>query len=204
MNARELARQVTRAGALALPLVALGAAVASIVWSQLASDASQGLADLVHHAPGVLGPIVALLLVAAPLGAVQAGEISALREGQQIAWLRASGRSVFADVVAARVIALGLVLPLAALVAMATLLGVIALDTALRGSGVAPLAALALADVLAGATRAALCGVALAAVACATGLLSRSNVARTAARGAALCLLVAAGLGLALLASGGA
>jgi ABC-type transporter Mla maintaining outer membrane lipid asymmetry permease subunit MlaE len=200
MNARELARQVTRAGALALPIAAIGAALAGAAWSELHADAPRELARLVQHA-ALLGPVVALLLVAAPLAAAQAGEIGALREGQQIAWLLASGRSVLAHVVAARVVAAMLVLPLAALVAMATLLGVTALG---HRAGAAPLAGLGVGDLVAGAWRAAAGGAALGLAACATGLLSRAGVAHTAARAAAVALAVAAGLGLAMLAGIGA
>ena len=70
------------------------------------------------------------LLVAAPLGALLAGELGALREGRQLAWLRASGRSVLADLVAARIVALALVGPLAALVAAFALLGTTAFEIA--------------------------------------------------------------------------
>jgi len=198
MNARELARQVTRTGALALPIVAVGAACAGAAWSALHAGAARDLAELVRRAPAGLGPVLALVLAAAPVGAAQAGEIGALREGQQLAWLRASGRSVLAHVVASRVLASALVMPLAALVATAA---VLAAATARSGAGVAPLARLALGDVGDGALCAAGGGALLGLVACATGLFSRSGVARTAARAAALSLAVAAGLALALVAA---
>jgi ABC-type transporter Mla maintaining outer membrane lipid asymmetry permease subunit MlaE len=197
MNARELARRVTEVGRLALPIVVLGAAGASAAWLAFAEGGSPAL---VRAAPGLVGPLAAVLLAAGPLGAAQAGEIGALRAGRQIEWLRAAGRSVFAQVVAARVLAVAIVLPLASGIAVATCLAATAIDTAWRHTGALPLARLALADVAAGAERAALGGAVLGAVACATGLVSRASVARTAARGAIACLSVAAAFAFALLA----
>ncbi len=201
MNARELARQVTRAGALALPIAALGAALASAAWIAFADG---GLAPLVHRAPRVFGPVVAVLLAAAPLGAAQAGDVGALRDGRQIEWLRAAGRSVLGRVVAPRVVAAGLVLAVAALVAAATGLAGAALADTRHGSGVGALAGLALGDVVGGALRTAAAGAVLGAAACATGLATGLPVARVAARGALVGLLVALLLGLALLAEAAA
>lgn len=198
-NARELARQVTRAGAIALPIAALGAVVAGFAWGH-ASD--RDIAVLVRNAPELIGPVVALLFLAAPLGAAQAGEIGALRAGEQIAWLHASGRSVFAHVIAARVLAIALVAPLAALVAAFALLGATASEIASQDAAVASIASITPARVFGGALRAAVGGTAIAAVACAAGLASQGSVARTAAIGAAASMLVAAGLGLAWLAQG--
>jgi len=201
MNARELARQVTRTGALALPIAALGAVVVGVAWGH-ATDG--GIAVLVRNAPELIGPVVALLFLAAPLGAAQAGELGALRSGEQIAWLQASGRSVFATVVAARVAAVAIVAPLAALVAAFALLGATAFEIASQDAAVASIASITPARVFGGALRAAVGGTAIAAVACAAGLASQAGVARSAALGAAASLLVAAGLGLAWLAQGAA
>lgn len=201
MNARELARQTTRVGAIALPLALLGAGAVGLAWSFTATDLSRALADLARRTPGGLGPLIALLVVAAPLGAVHAGELAALRDGQQLAWLRASGHSVLRHVVVARVGAVALVAPLAGLLAAVALLGVFMLR---QGVELAPLAGLEPATLPAGALRAGAGGIAIAAVACAVGLASRASVAETAARGAAASLATAALVGLALLASGSA
>jgi ABC-type transporter Mla maintaining outer membrane lipid asymmetry permease subunit MlaE len=171
--------------------------VAGIAWGHAAEPS---LAARVHAAPERIGPAVALLLLAAPLGAAQAGEIGALRLGDQLAWLRASGRSVFAHVVLARVLAVAIVAPLAALLAAFALLGVAALDGAPPGAAVASLASVTPGRVLGGAARAAAGGGGIAAIACAVGLLSHKSVAQAAARGAAAALVAAAGLGIAWLA----
>jgi len=201
MNGRELARQVTRVGALALPIAALGAGGAGFAWGRAADH---GIATLVRNAPELIGPVVALLFLAAPLGAVQAGEIGALRAGEQLAWLRASGHSVFAQVVAARVLAVAIVAPLAALVAAFALLGATAFEIARQDAAVASIATITPQRLLGGALRAVAGGAAIAGVACAAGLASRTTVARTAARGAAAGMVVAAALGLVWLARGAA
>jgi phospholipid/cholesterol/gamma-HCH transport system permease protein len=204
---RELARQCTRVGAAALPVVAIGGALGGAALASLASDAAEVLAWLARHAPGSVAPSAALLLVAAPVGARMAGDVSALRDGGQLAWLRAAGRSAFRDVVGPRLAAALLVLPIAALVADAALLGAASLVATHRGVAVAGFAALAPGAVAAGALGAGVAGAVIAAVACAAGLVTRAApasasgpVARAAARGAAGASLAAAAIGLGWLA----
>jgi len=186
--------------AAAAALVATGLALAS------ARAADVGWARLWVRE---LAPLVAALVGAARLGPGLAGELGAMRVGDQIDALVTLGGDPRSQLVAPRVIA-----ALAALPALAALADAVGLAigwglTAGRAGGPATRAALdgfARGDVLSGLARASLSGVALAAVGCALGLAVRGGareVGRAAARagGASLLAVLALQLLLGLVAS---
>ncbi len=187
MSPREVAVQVTRIGAAALPAVAIGGALVGCAWIVASADASVALATLVQSVPRSIGPLVAGLLVAARVGATMAGEIAAMRAGQQVDWLRAVGLSPLRQLVSPRLLAAALVMPVATLVADAFVLGAASLLAMQRGAAPIAFAQLAPAEVGIGLAKAILFGAVLAAVACAIGLHWRSganDVPRSAGRGA--------------------
>lgn len=190
MNARELARQTTRAGVAALPVATLGGA---IVGAAIAAASGEGaLAWLARRGPVAIGPITAALCVAAPVGARMAGDVAALRADDTLLWLRASGHSLLRHVALPRVAAALLVLPIAALLCSGALFGAASLVAGSRG---APLAAVTTSALGIGALAAAGLGVALATAACAVGVATRTGVARAASRGAAAALLTVVACG---------
>jgi phospholipid/cholesterol/gamma-HCH transport system permease protein len=204
LTLRELAVQGTRIGAAALPAVAIGGALVGCAWILGSDDASAALASLVRRVPREIGPLVAGLLVAARVGATMSGDLAALRAGQQVDWLRASGVSPLRHLVSPRLLAAVLVLPVATLVADACALGAASLVAVHRGAGPLALAQLVSADVWIGLAKAALFGATLAGVACAVGLQWRgaaNDVPRSAGRGAVAAILAVAALDLLFVAS---
>jgi phospholipid/cholesterol/gamma-HCH transport system permease protein len=201
---RELAVQGTRIGAAALPAVAIGGALVGCAWIAASDDASAALASLVRSVPREVGPLVAGLLVAARVGATMAGSLAALRAGQQVDWLRASGLSPLRHLVSPRLLAAVLVLPVATLVADAFALGAASLVAVQRGAEPLALAQLVSGDVWIGLAKAALFGATLAGVACAVGLHWRgapNDLPRSAGRGAISAMLAVAALDLLFVAS---
>lgn len=197
MTPRELAAQGTRIGAAALPAVAIGGAFVGCAWIAASDDASAALASLVRRVPREIGPLVAGLLVAARVGATMSGDLAALRAGQQVDWLRATGLSPLRHLVLPRLLAAVLVLPVATLVADAFALGAASLVAVQRGAEPLALAQLVASDVWIGLAKAALFGATLAGVACAVGLHWRgaaNDVPRSAGRGAVSAMLAVAAL----------
>jgi phospholipid/cholesterol/gamma-HCH transport system permease protein len=174
------------------------------------ADAATALATLVSRVPRSIGPLVAGILVAARVGALLAGELGELRRGQQLDWLRAAGLSPLRQLVLPRLLAVVLVMPVAALVADASLLTAASLLAVQRGAAALAFAQLAPAEVWIGLAKAALFGATLAGVACAIGLGLRArasdipllgDVPRLASRGAIAAMLAVAALDLLLVAS---
>lgn len=204
MTPRELAVQGTRIGAAALPAVAIGGAFVGCAWIAASDDASAALASLVRRVPREIGPLIAGLLVAARVGATMSGDLAALRAGQQVDWLRATGLSPLRHLVSPRLLAAVLVLPVATLVADAFALGAASLVAVQRGAEPLALAQLVSGDVWIGLAKAALFGATLAGVACAVGLHWRGaahDVPRSAGRGAISAMLAVAALDLLFVAS---
>jgi phospholipid/cholesterol/gamma-HCH transport system permease protein len=204
LTPRELAVQGTRIGAAALPAVAIGGAFVGCAWIAASGDATVALASLVRRVPREIGPLVAGLLVAARVGATMAGDLAALRAGQQVDWLRATGLSPLRHLVAPRWLAAVLVLPVATLVADAFALGAASLVAGQRGAEPLALAQLVSGDVWIGLAKSALFGATLAGVACAVGLHWRgaaNDVPRSAGRGAVSAMLAVAALDLLFVAS---
>lgn len=202
MSARELARQCTRIGAAVLPTVAIGGALVGCAWILSSPDAATARAAMVSRVPRAIGPLVAGILVAARVGAMIAGELGELHCGQQVDWLRAAGLRRLRHLVAPRLLAAVLVLPVATLVLDASALTAASLLGAPRG--VQMLAQLAPADVWIGLAKAALFGMTLAGVASAIGLLRRGSsrdIPRLASRGAVAAMLAVVALDLLLVAS---
>ena len=204
MSARELAAQCTRIGAAVLPAVVVGSALVGCAWIVQSADAATALATLVSRVPRAIGPLVAGILVAARMGALLAGELGELRRGQQLDWLRAAGLSPLRQLVLPRLLAAVLVMPVATLVADASLLAGASLLAVQRGAAALAFAQLAPAEVWIGLAKAALFGASLAGVACAIGLGLRTSVndiPRLASRGAVAAMLAVAALDLLLVAS---
>jgi hypothetical protein len=207
MSGRDLAREASRIGALALPVAALGAGGAGAAAIALAADPAAVLAHFARRAPAVVAPLAALLFVAAPVGARIAGDLRAAREGGQLDWLLAAGHSPWRLLVAPRIGAALLLLALAALVAGAALLAAAWLVAPDRELAAASFAVLDPAAFARGAVAAGIGGAALAAAAAAAGLAvgdaggaTRSRVATAAARGAAAALAAATAFGVGWLA----
>jgi phospholipid/cholesterol/gamma-HCH transport system permease protein len=204
LSARELAEQCTRIGAAVLPAVVAGSALVGCAWIVQSADAATALATLVSRVPRAIGPLVAGILVAARVGALLAGELGELLRGQQLDWLRAAGLSPLRQLVLPRLLAVVLVMPVAALVADASLLTGASLLAVQRGAAALAFAQLAPAEVWIGLAKAALFGATLAGVACAIGLGLRTSVndiPRLASRGAVAAMLAVAALDLLLVAS---
>jgi len=204
LSARELAAQCTRIGAAVLPAVVVGSALVGCAWIVQSADAATALATLVSRVPRAIGPLVAGILVAARMGALLAGELGELRRGQQLDWLRAAGLSPLRQLVLPRLLAAVLVMPVATLVADASLLAGASLLAVQRGAAALAFAQLAPAEVWIGLAKAALFGATLAGVACAIGLGLRTSVndiPRLASRGAVAAMLAVAALDLLLVAS---
>lgn len=204
MSVRELAAQCTRIGATVLPSVLVGSALVGCAWIVQSADAAAALVAMVSRVPRAIGPLVAGILVAARVGAILAGELGELRRGQQVDWLRAAGLSPLRQLVLPRLLAAVLVMPVAALVADASLLGAASLLAVQRGAAALAFAQLAPADVWIGLTKAALFGATLASVACAVGLglqATARDIPRLASRGAVAAMLAVAALELLLVAS---
>jgi phospholipid/cholesterol/gamma-HCH transport system permease protein len=204
LKLRELASQGTRIGAAALPAAAIGGALVGCAWVATSDHAAAALAALVQRVPRSIGPLVAGLLVAARVGATIAGEVAALRAGQQIDWLRAAGISPLLHLVLPRLLAATLVLPVATVVADAFALGAASLVAVQRGAAPLAFAQLVTTDVWIGLAKAALFGATLAGVACVIGLQWRSaerDVPRSAGRGAVAAVLAVAALDLLFVAS---
>ena len=204
MSARELAAQCTRIGAAVLPAVVVGSALVGCAWIVQSADAATALATLVSRVPRAIGPLVAGILVAARMGALLAGELGELLRGQQLDWLRAAGLSPLRQLVLPRLLAVVLVMPVATLVADASLLAGASLLAVQRGAAALAFAQLAPAEVWIGLAKAALFGATLAGVACAIGLGLRTSVndiPRLASRGAVAAMLAVAALDLLLVAS---
>ncbi len=202
MTARELATQCTRIGAAVLPAVTIGGALVGCAWMLSSRDAATARTAMMSAIPRAIGPLVAGILVAARVGAMIAGELGALRAGQQVDWLRAAGLGRLRHLVAPRLLAAALVLPVATLVVDASALLAASLFGAPNGFGA--LAQLAPADVWIGLAKAALFGVTLAGVASAIGLLERGasrDLPRLASRGAVAAMLAVVALDLLLVAS---
>ena len=202
MRPRELATQCTRIGAAVLPAVAIGGALVGCAWMLASADAATARAAMVSRIPRAIGPLVAGILVAARVGAMIAGELGELRAGQQVDWLRAAGLGRLRLLVAPRLLAAALVLPVATLVVDASALAVASLLGSPRGFDA--LAQLAPTDVWIGLAKAALFGVTLAGVASAVGLLRRGasrDIPRLASRGAVAAVLAVVALDLLLVAS---
>lgn len=195
MNARELARQTTRAGVAALPVATLGGALVGASIAVTSRETADALTWLARRGPVVIGPITAALCVAAPIGARMAGDVAALRAGETLLWLRASGHSVLRHVALPRIVAASLVLPIAALLCSGALFGAASLVAAPRGASATPLSAVTTSALGVGSLAAAGFGAVLAAVACAVGLATRTGVARAASRGAAAALLAVVAIG---------
>lgn len=204
MNARELARQTTRAGVAALPVATLGGALVGAAIGATMPESPAAMVWLARRGPLTIGPVTAALCVAAPVGARIAADIAALRAGETLLWLRASGHSVLRHVALPRIVAAFLVLPLAALLCSGALLGAASLVATPHGAGAAPLAGVTTSALAAGSLATAGCGAVLAAVACAIGLATRSGIARAASRGAAAALLAVVAIGAYWLAGYGA
>jgi phospholipid/cholesterol/gamma-HCH transport system permease protein len=204
LSARELAAQCTRIGAAVLPAVVVGSALVGCAWIVQSADAATALATLVSRVPRAIGPLVAGILVAARMGALLAGELGELRRGQQLDWLRAAGLSPLRQLVLPRLLAAVLVMPVATLVADASLLAGASLLAVQRGAAALAFAQLAPAEVWIGLAKAALFGATLAGVACAIGLglrTSANDIPRLASRGALAAMLAVAALDLLLVAS---
>jgi len=202
LSVRALATQCTRIGAAVLPSVAIGGALVGCAWMLSSADAASARTAMVSRIPRTIGPLVAGILVAARAGALIAGEFGELRSGQQVDWLRAAGLGRLRHLVAPRLLATVLVLPVAALVVDATALTAASLLGVPRG--VDALAQLAATDVWIGLAKAALFGATLAGVASAVGLLLRGaspDVPRLASRGAVAAMLAVVALDLLLVAS---
>lgn len=195
MNARELARQTTRAGVAAFPVAVLGGALVGAAIAATSRETTDTLAWLARSGPVAVGPITAALCVAAPVGARMAGDVAGLRANETLLWLRASGHPVLHHVALPRIVAALLVLPIAALLCSGALFVTASLVAAPRGASAAPLAAVTTAALGAGSLAAAGFGLVLAVVACAVGFSTQSGVARAASRGAAAALLTIAAIG---------
>jgi phospholipid/cholesterol/gamma-HCH transport system permease protein len=115
-------------------------------------------------------PLVTALVACGPLAAARAAELARMRMGHQVDALRAMGGSVWFHVVAPRMLAAALALPLLVLVADATGLGVTYLDWVPGAPGWASAGGVSPADVAAGLARAALFGATLAGISCVAGL----------------------------------
>jgi phospholipid/cholesterol/gamma-HCH transport system permease protein len=139
--------------------------------------------------PREAAPLVAALVACGPLAAARAGELARLRLDDQLDALRAMGGSAWHHLVAPRLLAGALVLPLLVLLADAAGLAVAYLDWAPRAARWASPAGVAAGDVALGLVRGALFGAALAAVGCAAGLApprpGRGGAARRAPRAVA-------------------
>lgn len=120
--------------------------------------------------PRESAPLVAALVACGPLAAARAGELARMRARYQIVALRAMGGSVWRHLIAPRLLAAGLALPLLVLVAQATGFGVASLDWLPGASGGVSAGIVSPADVAIGLARASLFGAALAGVACVAGL----------------------------------
>jgi phospholipid/cholesterol/gamma-HCH transport system permease protein len=202
LSARELATQCTRIGAAVLPTVLIGGALVGCAWMLLSTDAATARIEMVSRLPRSIAPLVAGILVAARVGAMIAGELGEMRAGQQVDWLRAAGLGRLRHLVAPRLLAAALVLPVATLVVDAAALTAASLLGAPRGFDA--LAQLVPADVWIGLAKAALFGVTLAGVASAIGLRLRGSsrdIPRLASRGAVAAMLAVVALDLLLVAS---
>jgi ABC-type transporter Mla maintaining outer membrane lipid asymmetry permease subunit MlaE len=143
--------------------------------------------------PREAAPLVAALVACGPLAAARAGELARWRQDAQIDALRAMGGSAFRHLIAPRLVAGALALPLLVLLADAAGLGVAVLGWAPRAERWAATGGVAGSDVVAGLARGALFGAALAGVACVAGLASPRPGADGAARCAPRAVARAAG-----------
>lgn len=143
--------------------------------------------------PREIAPLVVALVACGPLAAARAAELARMRMRHQVDALQAMGGSVWWHVVAPRLLAATLALPLLVLVADATGFGVTYLDWVPGAPGWASADGVAPADVATGLARAALFGLTLAGVSCIAGLTPpparrdgrRRSPSRTVARAAA-------------------
>jgi phospholipid/cholesterol/gamma-HCH transport system permease protein len=151
--------------------------------------------------PREAAPLVAALVACGPLAAARAGELARLRVDHQVDALRVMGGSVWRHLVAPRLLAAGLALPLLVLLADAAGLAVAYLDWAPRAARLVSADGVAPRDVVLGLARGVLFGGALAAVGCAAGLRGESppgSVPRAAARAGAGGAVAVLGLHVAL------
>ena len=185
---RESRRLLVEAGP-----AAVGAAVL-VGFAALAGDAAAadpGAATA--RWPRETAPLVAALVACGPLAAARAGALARGRLEHQIDALRAMGGDVGRHLVAPRLLAGVLALPLLTLLADAAGLAVAYLDGAARAARWASAAGPAASDVAAGLARGAVFGLALAGVACVAGLAAGrrggshapAGIARAAARAGA-------------------
>jgi len=170
------------------PAVVAAAALAS--FAALAGDAAGASAGAPATAwPREAAPLVAALVACGPLAAARAGELARLRLDDQLDALRAMGGSAWRHLVAPRLLAGALALPVLVLLADAAGLGIAYLDWAPRAARWASAEGVGIGDVARGLVRGALFGAALAAVACAAGLApprpGRDGAARRAPRAVA-------------------
>jgi phospholipid/cholesterol/gamma-HCH transport system permease protein len=139
--------------------------------------------------PRESAPLVAALVACGPLAAARAGELARLRLDDQLDALRAMGGSAWRHLVAPRLLAGALALPLLVLLADAAGLGIAYLDWAPRAARWASPQGVGVADVAHGLARGLLFGLALAGVACVAGLArprpGRDGAARRAPRAVA-------------------
>jgi len=197
---RESRRLLAEAG----PAVVGAAALAG--FAALAGDGApgadargQGLVRWVRET----APLVAALVACGPLAAARAGALARGRLEHQVDALQAMGGSVARLLIAPRLLAGALALPLLTLLADAAGLGVAYLDGTTREGGRALAAGVGLGDVAAGLARGAAFGLALAGVACAAGLgrggaRAPGRVARAAARAGAGAVVAVLAVHLAL------
>jgi len=163
--------------------------------------------------PREIAPLVAALVACGPVAAARAAELARMRMRHQVDALRAMGGSVWWHLVAPRLLAAALALPLLAVIADATGFGVTYLDWVPGAPGWASADGVFPADVATGLVRAALFGLILATVSCIAGLTPprarrdgrRRSPSRTVARAAARAGAggVVAVLGLHVLLGGG-
>lgn len=203
-----VATQCRRALVEAGPAVVGAAALASFAVLRGAPPGEAGATASTW--PREAAPLVAALVACGPLAAARAGELARLRLEDQVDALRAMGGSAWRHLVAPRLLAGALALPLLVLLANAAGLGVAYLDWAPRAARWVSPGGVAAADVGLGLARGALFGMALAATACAAGLAppragrgrggrrARRAVARATARAGAGGAVAVLGLHVAL------
>lgn len=135
--------------------------------------------------PRAGAPLVAALVACGPLAAARAAELARWRLDGQVDALRAMGASAWRHLVAPRLLAGALVLPLLVLLADAAGLAIAYLDWLPRALRWVSPEGVATADLVHGLLRGALFGLALAGVACVAGLAPARPAPRAARRAAA-------------------
>ncbi|MGZ3404833.1 MAG: MlaE family ABC transporter permease [Polyangia bacterium] len=190
LRLREIGEQIEAMGYQSLSVVVLTAVFSSMVMTvQFAVQLARfGAREYVGNVVSLslvreLGPVLTALMVGGRVGAGIAAELGSMTVTEQIDAMRAMGADPVKELVAPRVIAAAIALPLLTVVAnvlgIAGAMGIARIDSGLNLTYFlnATLRAVTLADLLGGLIKSVFFGVCIALIACHRGLATRGGTA---------------------------